>query len=153
MDQTNFRAHFFRFFEGSQKFCIDGQLLPRVNQWTLREIDASNDDANKEEIQLGRIYYFTKNARISFEKIKDLLIERSKLTILNEQDVLFLYTDASTNVIAGVLKFKTELRSQVSSCLMLIGTSINGELWSYSYMHLCSASSIYHPTCQEKNLS
>ena len=46
---------------------------------------------------------FTKNVRISFEKVKDLLVERTKLTIMNEQDQRVLYTDASTKAIAGVL--------------------------------------------------
>jgi len=53
-------------------------------------------------MQLGRIY-FNKNAKISFQNIKDLLVERTKLTIMNEQDQLVLKTDASTKAIAGVL--------------------------------------------------
>ena len=48
-------------------------------------------------------FIFTDSARISFEKIKDLLVQRTKLTIMNEQDPLVLYTDASTKAIAGVL--------------------------------------------------
>jgi hypothetical protein len=48
-------------------------------------------------------FIFTDSARNSFEKIKDLLVQRTKLTIMNEQDPLVLYTDASTKAIAGVL--------------------------------------------------
>ena len=48
-------------------------------------------------------FIFTDSARISFEKIKDLLVQRTKVTIMNEQDLLVLYTDASTKAIAGVL--------------------------------------------------
>ena len=35
--------------------------------------------------------------------IKVLLVQRTKLTIMNEQDQLVLYMDASTNDIVGVL--------------------------------------------------
>ena len=40
--------------------------------------------------------------QIAFGKIKDLLVERTKLTIINEQDQLVLYTDG-TKAIVGVL--------------------------------------------------
>ena len=48
-------------------------------------------------------FIFTNSARISFETIKDLLVQRTKLTIMNKQDQLVIYTDASTKDIAGVL--------------------------------------------------
>ena len=41
------------------------------------------NNASKEKIKLGNIY-FTKCAKISFEKVKDILVERTKLTIMNE---------------------------------------------------------------------
>ena len=97
-DQTNSRA---QFFKGSQKLRRNGQVLSRLNQWTIWSSNLFND-ADKEEIQLGGIYCY-KNYRISFEKIKDLLVERRKLMTTNEQDQFVLYTNASTKAITGVL--------------------------------------------------
>ena len=48
-------------------------------------------------------FSFTDSARISFEKIEDLLVQMTKLTITNEQDQLIVYTDASMKAIAAVL--------------------------------------------------
>jgi hypothetical protein len=48
-------------------------------------------------------FILTNRARILFEKLEDLLVQRTKLTIMNEQDQLVLCTDASTKAIAGVL--------------------------------------------------
>ena len=44
-------------------------------------------------------FNFTKNSLISFEKSKKME-ERTKLTIMNEQSQLVLYTDASTKAIS-----------------------------------------------------
>ena len=68
---------------------LSGHLIP------LTELTKKRDSSEE--------FILTNSARISFENIKGLLIQRTKLTIMNEEDQLVLYTDASTKAIAGVL--------------------------------------------------
>jgi hypothetical protein len=48
-------------------------------------------------------FAMTSEALAAFELIKKLLLEKTRLTIMNEEDPLILYTDASTRAVAGVL--------------------------------------------------
>jgi len=58
--------------------------------------------------------------RAAFSHIKDLLSQSSQLVIMNEEDPLILYTDASTKaIVACSCKSKMGLRSLLSSSHML----------------------------------
>jgi RNase H-like domain found in reverse transcriptase len=48
-------------------------------------------------------FRFGREAEEAFYRVKDMLVEAATLTLMTEQDPLILYTDASTNAIAGVL--------------------------------------------------
>ena len=45
----------------------------------------------------------SQEGQAAFAHIKDLLSQSSQLVIMNEEDLLILYTDASTKEICGVL--------------------------------------------------
>ena len=78
---------------------MHGELHPRPYKWTMGSSDILYD-VNQEEIQVGRIN-FNISTKISFENIKDILVERTKSIIMNEQNQLVLYTGTSTKAIAN----------------------------------------------------
>jgi len=55
------------------------------------------------KISASEPFRMTQEGRAAFVLIKDLLSKSSQLVIMNEQDPLILYTDASTRAIGGVL--------------------------------------------------
>ena len=65
--------------------------------------------------------------QISFEKIKDLLVERTKLTIMNEKDQLILYKDANTDTITVVL-MQVQAGIEKPRVPCSIGTSVEMEI-------------------------
>ena len=65
--------------------------------------------------------------QISFEKIKDLLVERTKITIMNEKDQLILYKDANTDTITVVL-MQVQAGIEKPRVPCSIGTSVEMEI-------------------------
>ena len=59
----------------------------------------------------------TQKGRAAFALIKDLILNSSQLIIMNEEDLLILYTDASTRAIGGVLM---QIQDGIDLCICLL---------------------------------
>jgi len=94
---------------------------------------------------------FTKNSQISFKRIKYVLVERTKLTIMNEQDQLVLYTNASTDAIAGVLM---QIQDGTEKPCVLVSHTLleQASKWVIMELYAFVYCVKYHPTCWETNL-
>ena len=67
----------------------------------------------------------SQEGRAAFSHIKDLLSQSSQLMIMNEEDPLILYTDASTKAIGGVLM---QVQKGIEKPVIFIS-------WSWNSMH------------------
>jgi len=67
------------------------------------------------------------------KKIKDLLVQRTKLTIMNEQVPLVLYTDASTKVIACVL---IQIQDGVEKPCLFVSHALSEQVSRWGIMEL-----------------
>jgi hypothetical protein len=79
-------------------------------------------------------FSMTEEGRAVFAHIKGLLAKSSQVVIMNEEDPLFLYTDASTKSIGGVLM---QLQNGIEKPVIFVSHILSDSLGNHGVGTLC----------------
>ena len=79
----------------------------------------------------------SQEGRVAFAHIMDLLSHSTRLVIMNEEDPLILYTDASSKAIGGVLM---QVQNGIEKPVIFVLHALSDQVsWSWNSMHSCIA--------------